>query len=411
MDRLTVDHTYDPATGFIVAREVIGLPPILANAPGIGEALQLAAADGRVVVAFATADRCAPCQQYKKSAINDERVIAALSESSLLATHIEVDRQPDVARAYLGSLAIPMTYAIFNGERIATLRGQRSAEELLEWIARIPSERLQHTLSHSTQQWHSARLDRLTADDGWLSLVGLEWLEDGPNRVGSDPDGDIVYSCFPGAHIATLNVRGSTVRIVPALGTALEGVPDDGVLRTDAQGPATVISVGGIGFHVIDRGGRLALRIKDANAPSRTGFSGIDRYPVDASWRIVTPFEPVLRPSKLGLATVVGVDVESEIFGHVRFERDGHEVNAVLFPSGDGGAYLRFADATNGNGTYAVGRYLSIDAPGPDGTVVLDFNRSYNPPCAFTPFATCTIPPAQNTFVFGVDAGERWDTH
>lgn len=140
MDRLTVRHDYDAGTGFIVARETIALPDVIAAAPPLDQAIDLAAGQGHVVIAFATADRCAPCQQYKKDALNDPRVIARLGDPRLLATHVEVDRRPDLAREHLGSLAIPMTYALRDGRRIAELRGQRTADDLLAWIDALPAD-------------------------------------------------------------------------------------------------------------------------------------------------------------------------------------------------------------------------------------------------------------------------------
>ncbi|MEL7483635.1 MAG: thioredoxin family protein [Planctomycetota bacterium] len=137
MDRLTVDHEYDPETGFIVAKEVIGLPPVIADGPSLGDAVREGVARSRPVVVFATADRCAPCQQYKKSALNDPAVVAALSSERFVVTHIEVDRSAEQADAILGSRAIPMTYVLRNGERAGVLRGQRSAEELLAWLDTI----------------------------------------------------------------------------------------------------------------------------------------------------------------------------------------------------------------------------------------------------------------------------------
>lgn len=137
MDRLTVPHFYDPATGFIVAREPVSLPPILADAPPLDAAIAQAGTE-RLVVVFVTADRCAPCQQYKLDALNDEAVIARLSEPRVLATHLEVDRAPELADAHLGSRGIPMTYALRDGAVVATLRGQRSADDLLAWIDALP---------------------------------------------------------------------------------------------------------------------------------------------------------------------------------------------------------------------------------------------------------------------------------
>jgi len=134
MDRLTVEHEYDPQTGFIVAREVIRLPPVLADGPALDDAVRASMASDRPLVVFATADRCAPCQQYKRDAMNDARVVVRLQKPSLLATHVEVDRHPDAAREHLGGLAIPMTYLLRDGSVVATLRGQRSAEDLLAWM-------------------------------------------------------------------------------------------------------------------------------------------------------------------------------------------------------------------------------------------------------------------------------------
>lgn len=133
MERLTVPHAYDPETGFIVARETISLPPLLADAPPLDVAIAEARPD-RLVVVFATADRCAPCQQFKKDALNDPAVIERLAETRFLATHIEVDRAAELAEAHLESRAIPMSYALRDGAVIATLGGQRSAAELMAWL-------------------------------------------------------------------------------------------------------------------------------------------------------------------------------------------------------------------------------------------------------------------------------------
>jgi hypothetical protein len=137
MDRLTVSHAYDPQTGFIVARETISLPPLIADAPPLDEAIAQAGSD-RIVVAFTTADRCAPCQQFKRDPLNDAGVIARLSNPRFLPTHVEVDRSPELADTYLGTRAIPMTYALRDGKVIAQLRGQRSAADLLAWLEALP---------------------------------------------------------------------------------------------------------------------------------------------------------------------------------------------------------------------------------------------------------------------------------
>ncbi len=259
-----------------------------------------------------------------------------------------------------------------------------------------------------TEVWHAERIERLTAPDGWLSLVGLEWLEEGRNRVGRAEGAEIVYRGFPADHVGTIIVAGDRVRFEADGGVEVRGVPPSGNLRTDADGDPTVLSIGEIRFYVIIRGGRPVVRIKDASAPTRGAFRGIERFPVDGAWRITAEFVPAGKGELIGLDTVIGVREEGEISGRARFEHNGVKVDAVLLDAGDGGSLLRFGDATSGKQTYTVGRYLYVP-PSSDGeTVLLDFNRAYNPPCAFTPFATCTIPPPSNDFPFPVAAGERW---
>ncbi len=259
-----------------------------------------------------------------------------------------------------------------------------------------------------TDAWHAERLEKLRAPDGWLSLVALEWLDPGPNRVGRGSDAEVSYDGLPADHVGTIVVGDDGIRFEPVDGVPVEGVPADGVLHTDADGSPTVLVLGDVRFHVVVRGGRPALRMKDAAAPTRIGFEGIERYPADEAWRIVAEFVPALEGEMVGLDTVIGVRAESEAAGRARFERDGEQVDAVLLASGSGGSYLRFADATNGGETYPVGRYLYVE-PSLDGeTVILDFNRAYSPPCAFTAYGTCSIPPRSNTFSFDVPAGEQW---
>lgn len=135
MDRLTVAHAYDPETGFIVAREVVELPPLLRDAPSLEHSVEQGRREGRPVIVFATADRCAPCQQFKRDALNDPIVIRRLAATGWIATHVEVDREHDAAVRILGSAGIPVTYLIVDGQVVDRLPGQRSAKDLLDWIS------------------------------------------------------------------------------------------------------------------------------------------------------------------------------------------------------------------------------------------------------------------------------------
>jgi len=134
MDRLTVAHRWDPVTGFLVAEEVIALPDVLSRGPDLAEAVDAATRLGLPLIVFATADRCAPCQQYRKDALHDARVVAVLSSGRVIAAHVEVDRQGELADRYLGSRGIPMTWRLDAGTVTGEFRGQRSADALLQWL-------------------------------------------------------------------------------------------------------------------------------------------------------------------------------------------------------------------------------------------------------------------------------------
>jgi uncharacterized protein (DUF1684 family) len=216
------------------------------------------------------------------------------------------------------------------------------------------------------------------------------------------------------AQVGTLQVTGSEVKLVPAAGVELRagdavlapGEPT--LLASDASGAPTVITAGTVRFQVIERGERLALRVKDSASPALQAFHGLDEYPIDPRWRIVGRFEPYDPPRTLPIPTVLGTSEPMPSPGRVLFTVDGtsYALDAVLEP-GEEELFLIFGDATNRDESYGGGRFLYAPPPAPDGTVVLDFNRAYNPPCAFTPYATCPLPPAQNELAVRIEAGEK----
>ena len=260
----------------------------------------------------------------------------------------------------------------------------------------------------ATDAWHAERIERLTAPDGWLSLVALESLSEGRNEVGRTDEHDIVYHGFPVDTVGAFLVDGDTIRFEAGGAVAIDGLPESGVIRTDAEDGTTTLTIGGIRFYVIVRGDQRFVRIKDAAAPTLVNFRGLERFPVSDAWVITAPFEPAAPSTTLRVDSVIDVEMDSEVSGYVRFEHEGVEVNAVLYTTGSDNSTLRFADATSGGSTYGAGRYLTV-THNDDGTVTLDFNRAYNPPCALTAFGTCTLPPRSNIFPFAVTAGEKWD--
>jgi uncharacterized protein (DUF1684 family) len=263
----------------------------------------------------------------------------------------------------------------------------------------------------SARQWHEKRLQHLQADDGWLTLVGLGWLKEGVNRAGSGKDVDVEFPAEAPALVGTFTRSGSAVSFQPAAGVSILrlGQPfSGGALKTDAQaaGP-DVLKVGRLSFYVIARGNELGVRIKDPDARARKEFKGIQTYPPSDSWRIRARWEPVTTPTTMEVPNVLGRIEAMNVPGTAVFSVTGKEYRLTpVLEEGVTQLFFIFADETNRRETYPAGRFLYADQP-KDGYVVLDFNRAYNPPCAFSPFATCPLPPKQNRLALRVEAGEK----
>ena len=256
------------------------------------------------------------------------------------------------------------------------------------------------------ERQRAERDERLRRPDGWLTLVGLCWLHEGENRVGTDAGNEVVLPSteLPPGQLATIIVAGDGLRLRQPGGRELE-IADD--LQPDGPTP---MEFGRLQVTVIRRSGRLAARIKDPESPVRRDFRGVSFFPPDLAWRLTGRFEPLPAPEPVVISTFVGVDVEDEIRGSVAFEVAGQTYRLLTTsPDDDGSLELAFCDATNGHETYAAGRYLPVEPPGPKGEVVVDFNVAYNPPCLFTPYATCVLPLAANRLPIRIEAGERAD--
>jgi uncharacterized protein len=258
--------------------------------------------------------------------------------------------------------------------------------------------------------WRAERVARLQRPDGWLSLVGLHWIEPGESTLGSAPDNDIVLATGP-ARLGTLTSDGKQVTLALAEGVDArigEGADRSGVLANDATGKPTLVTFGSANFHVIERSGRLALRVKDANAKTRTGFLGLDYYEVDPSFRFDARYIAHDPGKTIPIASVIGTLDPMPNPGAVEFEKDGKRYRLEAVDEGDGMLFLIFADRTSGKETYGAGRFLYAKPPAPGSDrVVLDFNAAYNPPCVFTPHATCPLAPPENRLDLAVTAGEK----
>ncbi len=264
------------------------------------------------------------------------------------------------------------------------------------------------------QQWREQRRADLLAEEGWASLVGLHWITPGPSFMGSDTDNGLQLSVGP-EHLGMLDLRpDGRLRFVPERGVrvSVDGAPVRGEawLRTDADegGPSRLEFDDGRGVAtVIIRNGRHALRVRHHDAPARTGFAGLAYWPAEADWVVPARFEPHPEPRTLEVANIIGGFDATPNPGAVVFEREGQEYRLEALDGGDGKLFLVFADATNGHGSYGAGRFLYAPPPNAEGRVELNFNRAYNPPCAFTPYATCPLPPDENRLTLAVTAGEK----
>ena len=258
--------------------------------------------------------------------------------------------------------------------------------------------------------WRAERVERLRAEGGWLSLAGLHWLPEGESGIGSEPMADVVLPASAPARVGTLTREGGTVRleVAPGVEATHEGERVRRLeMASDAgEGEPTVVELATLTLQVIERGDRIGLRVKDSAAPSRTVFTGIESYPIDRRWRLVAGFEPYEPPHEIEVDDYAGGTQRSTVAGAVVFEVDGRTHRLDALDAGDE-LFLIFADRTSGDTTYGGGRYLYTARPGADRRVILDFNKAYNPPCVFTPYATCPLPPRQNRLDLAVEAGEK----
>lgn len=262
-------------------------------------------------------------------------------------------------------------------------------------------------------KWRAARVERLKASDGWLSLIGLDWLVEGPNTIGSDPSNTVAIKAKVPAQLGTVVIEKGVATLLPnpSAGLTIDGKPVTGPVRlvadTEPNGP-TVVQVGTVRFQVIKRSEKLGLRVKDSASEIRAHFRGIDSFPIDPKWRVEARFEPFNPPRKVRITNILGMTEEYPSPGLLAFTVDGKEyrIEPVL-EEGEKDYFIIFKDQTSGKETYGAARFVYAPPPDANGRTVIDFNKAYNPPCAFTPFATCPLPPPQNRFPFRLTAGEK----
>jgi uncharacterized protein (DUF1684 family) len=259
-------------------------------------------------------------------------------------------------------------------------------------------------------QWRKAYADSLNRPDGWLSLVALEWLRDGETTIGSAA-GDKVQLKHVPAKLGVLRKQGDSFELVdPAAGVTLDGRTGGGPVFSDHSDHPTVIASGDVQMTVIQRGDRYYLRVKDAASPSRLHFHGLNWYPPDSRLKIAAKWVPYPQPKMLHIQNVLGQISDEPSPGYAEFNVGGQTVR--LEPVVEGNSlFFDFRDTTARTTTDGTGRFLTTPLPdhgvGSPGRVVLDFNRAHNPPCGYTPYATCPLPTASNRLSVAIPAGEK----
>lgn len=272
-----------------------------------------------------------------------------------------------------------------------------------------PSVEQVETHQQHIEAWRASRHERLSQADGWLTLVGLEWLDDGESRIGSAADNDVQLSGGPAywgsvflvdKKLTFQNTDNKNVKIN-------DQFLDHADLVADTEGEPTLVSSGNLSFHAIFRES-YALRIKDSQAKTLADFEGVENYPISESWRINGRFIPAGEGETLEIANVLGQISQSSVFGAFEFDRDGKTHSLVGIGTEESESlWFIFADRTSGHDTYGAGRFLYSDEMPENGRLTLDFNKAYNPPCAFNPYSTCPLPPQRNRMDIMVEAGEK----
>jgi len=255
------------------------------------------------------------------------------------------------------------------------------------------------TYQREIAKFRAERETKLKADDGWLTVVGLHWLHEGANTVGSDPKSDAPLPSSVPSRVGTIALTKGKVHFKPANGVQLKEMD----LKTDLTPQYDRLTLGRVKFFVIEREDRFGVRVKDNDSEARKKFAGLRWYPADPAWKIKAKFTPA--PHDVFFDTEVGVKEKDQSPGYVSFTRGGKEFKMEPVTEDDH-LWFVFRDQTSGKTTYAASRFLYVPMP-KDGFVEIDFNKAENPPCVFTDYATCPLPTPQNRLQLAVTAGEQ----
>ncbi len=269
---------------------------------------------------------------------------------------------------------------------------------------------------NSIEDWHEKRNNSLKKKSGWLSLAGLYWLQQGENNFGSDSSNKIIFplnapkfmgSFFLNDTIVTIEIKeGIDVYVDSTRITSMQ-------LKNDNQKGMNILNNETLSWYIIKRRDKFGIRIKDSEHPNFKSFSGVEHFPINYDWRVKARLEPYDSAKTISISNVLGQVSDLPCPGALVFDIDGktYKLDPIADKTDDE-YWLLFADETSDEETYGAGRFLYVDKIDSTGVTYIDFNKAYNPPCVFSPFATCPLPPFQNRLALRVTAGEKnWESN
>ena len=262
------------------------------------------------------------------------------------------------------------------------------------------------------EEWHSKRVNNdLKGPQGWLNLAGLFWLNEGFNTFGSGDSNDII---FPQGKIeeqaGTFVVQKGevTLQVQPGVEIKIDTtLVSNQIIFSEDMENTPVLRRGSLEWLVLSRGGKLAVRLRDLDGDAVKNFPGVERYPVDPAWRIEGKFQKYAESKTIDITNILGQTYPQPNPGLLIFNIGGKEFRLDALSEGGPEYFIIFGDQTNEHETYPSGRYMYVEPEDEEGNVVIDFNKAYNPPCAFTEFATCPLPPKQNVLDVAITSGEK----
>lgn len=278
---------------------------------------------------------------------------------------------------------------------------------LLSACSRPMDKDIYHT---NLEQWRADRLQYLIRPDGWTTLVGLYWLKDSLETYGAAADNAIVFPKKAPVHIGQfqLKAEGVMATLLPNTAVLLDGksITKPQMIHTDAEKGTNYFTYQSLQWHIIKRGSKYGIRLKDTLNPARFSLKSLPHFPVDKKWIVDATFQPADSTDILNVLNAVGITSALHPAGKLFFEVDGKTYSLVALDGGPDELFVVLGDETTGVETYGGGRFLDIPRADSTGHTIIDFNKAYNPPCVYSEYATCPLPPKANILPIAVKAGE-----